>query len=174
MSRKKYPQNEFSIGCRLRLFRESIGQNVSQFSKLLSISQGSLSDIENNKTLPSAKPIANIIQFTDLDVYWLFSGEGKMVRKRPEAGAGQQDNSEKVADLNGIIDEQHMEVVKEFKDKTRAKRINKNLVAIEKVSPSVFKSIDAYIKDKAETVTMTAGDIKKSSRDKDDEGKKIA
>jgi len=78
MSRKKYPKNEKSFGGRLSLFRESINYNIIEFSKLLNISQGSLSDIENNKAKPSYGPINELIQKTDINIYWLFTGNGEM------------------------------------------------------------------------------------------------
>ena len=84
MSRKKYPQNDKSIGGRLRSYRKHKSINTSDFSKLLEISQGSLSDIEHNKRLPSAKSIKNIIQYADIDIHWLYTGEGQMIRNEPE------------------------------------------------------------------------------------------
>ena len=66
------------------MYRESKGINIVGFAKTLGISQGSLSDIENNKTKPSAEPVGNLIQNTDINVYWLFSGEGEMLRKGPD------------------------------------------------------------------------------------------
>jgi len=78
MSRKKYPKNENSFGGRLNLYRESINYNIIEFSKLLNISQGSLSDIENNKAKPSYGPINELIQKTDINIYWLFTGNGEM------------------------------------------------------------------------------------------------
>lgn len=81
MSSKKYPLNEKTLGDRLRSFRKSKKFNVTNFAKLLEISQGSLSDIENNKSNPSATPINNLVHKTDINIYWLFTGEGEMIRK---------------------------------------------------------------------------------------------
>ena len=82
MSRKKYPINENTLGGRLRSFRYAINFNTVQFSILLGISQGSLSDIENNKTKPSSTPIDKLVHKTDINIYWLFSGKGKMLREK--------------------------------------------------------------------------------------------
>lgn len=82
MSRKKYPLNESTLGGRLRNYRIANNLNAVQFANLLGISQGSLSDIENNKTKPSATPVDRLIHKTDINIYWLFSGEGERIRKK--------------------------------------------------------------------------------------------
>lgn len=80
MSRKKLQINENTLGGRLRIFRESMGINIVHFSKSLNISQSSLSAIENNKSNPSATPINNLIHKFDINIYWLFTGKGEMIR----------------------------------------------------------------------------------------------
>jgi len=76
MSRKKCLLNENSLGGRLRLFREMNNHKLIPFAKLLGISHGSLSNIENNKTKPSADPLGALIHKTNINIYWLFTGEG--------------------------------------------------------------------------------------------------
>ena len=66
----------------MRIFRESKGINIIQFSNLLNISQSSLSAIENNKSNPSATPTKNLIHKFDINIYWLFTGKGEMLRKK--------------------------------------------------------------------------------------------
>lgn len=80
MSRKKCQININSLGGRLRTFRESKDINIVEFSKLLDISHSSLSSIENNKSRPSATPIENLLRKFDINIYWLFTGRGKMIR----------------------------------------------------------------------------------------------
>ena len=80
MSRKKCQNNNNSFGGRLRSFRESIGMSVVQFSELLGISHPSLSQTENNKTITSAQTISNLVQNTNINVYWLCTGEGDITR----------------------------------------------------------------------------------------------
>ena len=46
------------------------------FSILISISQGSLSDIENDKTKPSFDTLANIFRRTDINIGWILTGDG--------------------------------------------------------------------------------------------------
>ena len=80
MSRKKCQNNEKTFGGRLRLFRNSMGLNIVELSNLLVISHSSLSQVENNKTITSSQTISNLVQKTNINIYWLFTGEGEMTR----------------------------------------------------------------------------------------------
>ncbi len=82
MSRNKDHNSNVYFGARLRIFRKHLRLNVEQFSGLLGISQSSLSAVENNKTKTSSQTIVNLVHNTDINVYWLFSGKGKMLREK--------------------------------------------------------------------------------------------
>lgn len=56
----------------------SKGHKVADFAKLIGISQGSLSDIENGKTKPSAETLASIVRNTDINAAWLLTDIGDM------------------------------------------------------------------------------------------------
>jgi transcriptional regulator with XRE-family HTH domain len=66
-----------NLGHRLRNYRKILGVNGSVFASIIGISQGSLSDIETNKTKPSTKTLAGLIRNTDINIEWLLTGEGK-------------------------------------------------------------------------------------------------
>ena len=55
-----------------------------QLTKLIRVSQGSLSDIENCKSLPSADTIAKLYQHTNLNIIWLLTGKAP-IRKTQHA-----------------------------------------------------------------------------------------
>lgn len=88
MSSKKYLKTENFIGTRLRQYRKYKNLNVLDFSKLLNISQGSLSGIENNKSKPSSDTLASMVLNTDINLAWLLTGDGEMIVspiiRRPE------------------------------------------------------------------------------------------
>jgi transcriptional regulator with XRE-family HTH domain len=69
------------LGDRLREWRRSIPLKSYELAKLISISQGSLSDIENNKSLPSADTIAKIYLNTNINIIWLLIGRGAMKKE---------------------------------------------------------------------------------------------
>jgi len=82
--------DEKTIGGRLRVFRVSKHLKIVPFSKLLGISHGSLSDIENNQSKPSSKPIESLVRKTDINIYWLFTGKGEMLRGKDSKEAYQE------------------------------------------------------------------------------------
>ena len=75
------------LGNRLREWRRSIPLKSYELAKLISISQGSLSDIENNKSLPSADTLAKIYLNTNINLIWLLIGRGAM-KKAERTGDG--------------------------------------------------------------------------------------
>ncbi|MDH5762857.1 MAG: helix-turn-helix domain-containing protein [Nitrospinota bacterium] len=73
-----------NLGTRLRQWRKTLPMKSFELARLIKISQGSLSDIENNKSLPSADTLAKLYQFTDLNIIWLLLDNGPMLRTRSE------------------------------------------------------------------------------------------
>ncbi len=67
------------VGSRLRQYRKVKKMMAKTLAKLIGISQGSLSDIENGKTKPSSDTIASIIRQTDVNPTWLMTGDGPML-----------------------------------------------------------------------------------------------
>ena len=69
------------IGTRLRKWRKSNGLKVYELAKNIGVSQPSLSDIENNKSLPSAETLIKLYKTTDISIIWLLMEEGPMNRE---------------------------------------------------------------------------------------------
>ncbi len=75
-----------TTGKRLRAWRKSVPLKLMELSRLIKVSQGSLSDLENDKSLPSATTLSNLSIYTDLNIYWLLNGRGPVTRELvPEA-----------------------------------------------------------------------------------------
>ena len=70
-----------TMGKRLRIWRKASSLNLVGLSKIIHVSQGSLSDLENDNSLPSARTLANLSLYTDLDIDWLLTGKGDLVRE---------------------------------------------------------------------------------------------
>lgn len=75
------------LGDRLRQWRKQIPIKSFELARLIKISQGSLSDIENNKSLPSADTIAKLYQYSNLNIIWLLTGKGPTTRNEKEPSA---------------------------------------------------------------------------------------
>lgn len=68
----KMPDNR--IGDRLELYRKFLDVKGYTFSRHLGISQGSYSDLKNNKSQPSCDTICKIIELGECDIIWLLTG----------------------------------------------------------------------------------------------------
>ena len=75
-----------TVGKRLKRWRKHSMLKLVELSKKIRVSQGSLSDIENDKSLPSATTLANFCMFSNINIYWLLTGRGPMIRREPEHG----------------------------------------------------------------------------------------
>jgi SOS-response transcriptional repressor LexA len=86
-----------SIGDRIREFRREFKLSQKLFAQEVGISQGSLSDIEKNKTTPSYQTIENIInRYTDISAKWLITGKGYRFDVDPDSPVNMKnvDNSD--------------------------------------------------------------------------------
>jgi len=73
-----------TVGGRLKYWRKVSRLRLVDVAALIQVSQGSLSDLENDKSLPSATTLTGLCQKTDMNLYWLLTGEGSMVSKKEE------------------------------------------------------------------------------------------
>ena len=65
-----------TMGCgkRIKQWRKSKKLKLREVVKLLKVSQGSLSDIENGNSDPSARTIRGFILHTDINIFWMLTG----------------------------------------------------------------------------------------------------
>jgi len=70
-----------TVGGRLKYWRKVSRLRLVDVAALIHVSQGSLSDLENDKSLPSAATLTGLCQKTDMNLYWLLTGEGTLVSK---------------------------------------------------------------------------------------------
>jgi len=68
-------QNIIGAGPRIRKWRKSIPMKALELAKLIKISQGSLSDIENGKCNPSGSTIVKFLKYTNINIYWMLTGK---------------------------------------------------------------------------------------------------
>lgn len=66
------------IGNRIREYRKKKGLKIKELAIIIGYSQGGLSDIENEKTEPSTQTLLKLVQNTDINLAWLFTGDGPM------------------------------------------------------------------------------------------------
>ena len=78
--------NPLIVGARLRLWRKSKGIRQKAMSPVLKIAQGTYSDLETGRALPSATTLKNMIERTDLNIIWLLMGHGDMLQGSKPTG----------------------------------------------------------------------------------------
>lgn len=69
-----------NIGERIKEYRRSKNLTMGQLSKIIGISQGSISDLENSKSKPSSDTFESFLRHTDINLRWLITGEGEMLK----------------------------------------------------------------------------------------------
>ncbi len=115
MQSKNVNPSEFpvSVGGRLKYWRKVSTLRLVDVAALIRVSQGSLSDLENDKSLPSAATLTGFCRKSDMNICWLLTGEGSMVSKEGQFKA----ESSFVRDLMGWMQD------KDFR-KTVVKLVN--------------------------------------------------
>ena len=79
---KNLSGNPATVGGRLKYWRKVSRLRLVDVAALIHVSQGSLSDLENDKSLPSAATLTGLCQKTDMNLYWLLTGEDPWSVKR--------------------------------------------------------------------------------------------
>lgn len=70
-----------TVGGRLRYWRKLSSLRLVDLAATINVSQGSLSDLENDKSLPSATTLTGLCRKTDVNICWLLTGEGDMIKE---------------------------------------------------------------------------------------------
>jgi transcriptional regulator with XRE-family HTH domain len=102
---KTNSKNKITLaGTRIRQWRKTIPLKGYKLAEILKISQGSLSDIENNKSLPSADTIAKFHMNTNINILWLLTGKGAMTKDVASITDSQDIGTHKIdSDLEVLI-----------------------------------------------------------------------
>jgi transcriptional regulator with XRE-family HTH domain len=66
------------IGERVKMLRETLGQNQTKFSERGGFSQGFLSAVEKEQKVPGAAFLQSLRRYFDANVNWILTGEGEM------------------------------------------------------------------------------------------------
>lgn len=124
---------------RIKSIRGELTQK--EFAKKLGVSLGAVQYWEANEQIPKGDILLKFRNHFNIDLNWLLTGQGEPFAERERDKAGYQ-----AIQSSNIIELQHLDLVRNFKDKPRAKAINQALLELERTSPSAFEAIEAYIK----------------------------
>lgn len=67
-----------NLGARLKTWRKKNKMKGFQLAEKLQISQASISEIENGKSMPSCKTLQKLCELTNMNIIWLLVDEGPM------------------------------------------------------------------------------------------------
>ena len=90
------------VGDRLKAWRRSAGIRGFKLAEILRVSKSVVSDIENDKSLPSSETLAALHLYTSLNIGYLLTGKQEPLNGKPSNGGLKQVF---VLTLNDDIDE---------------------------------------------------------------------
>lgn len=92
------------MGTRIREWRKERNLKGYELAKIIKISQGSLSDIENNKSCPSAVTLHNLRVYTNIDIIWVLTGDYSLPEEREKVFTAPAADCPKCSKIERIID----------------------------------------------------------------------
>lgn len=87
------------MGTRIREWRKERNLKGYELAKRIKISPASLSDIENNKSCPSAVTLHNLSVYANIDIVWVLTGERAKVFTAPADDCPKCSKIERIIDL---------------------------------------------------------------------------
>ncbi len=130
METSELSQKIDTVGGRLRMWRHSNMLRLVDLAELIGVSQGSLSDLENDKSLPSAGTLTGLCVKTDLNIYWLLTGQGPITVK------------DRNLDLDTSSDATFMQMMQ---DKDLRKTVNRLVEVYKRGTPSQKAMLKGFL-----------------------------
>jgi len=103
---------ELNVGNRFKLFRKTIDRKQLELAEDCNINRSTISLIENDVIKPNAKTVIMLAQKYNLNIHWLYTGEGNMFTDI--------EIEEKFKRTNTYIEKRNIELlrkIQELKDK---------------------------------------------------------
>lgn len=113
------------IGSRIKNLRSHKGLSLTKLAKSLGISPGNLSDIENNKNMPSTKAAILISEHFNVSLDWLLTGKGEMFLKK---------SSEEIVGSEGVNGQTELDTLQKryFELVQKCETLKKNITESQK------------------------------------------
>lgn len=128
---------------RLKNARKQMGLTQEDFGKPIGLSRHGITSLESGKVKISTLHALVFEYVHKISAKWLLTGEGEMIVQSAEP-ANLVSNSD-VIHYQSPIEAEHMELIKQFRNKERAKIINEHLVELEGIDESLFNNVEAYL-----------------------------
>lgn len=92
-----------SIGERIRYARKKNNLTIPNLSKLTGLSVGNLSDLENNKSMPSSNALIKLKSALNISIDWLLTGQQVEYVKEEEAPYLSAEEFKSISEKDKII-----------------------------------------------------------------------
>lgn len=146
---------------RLKKARKIGNLTQGMLSKRTKISLRALQSYEQDASKISVDRTQKIASACGVNVTWLLTGEGEPFITRyehPDAQKSEANESSlpfesKAIQHNSILDAEHLELIKQFKDKKLIKELNHALLRLEQIDPGSLREIRGYLRRMIEDVS---------------------
>ena len=159
------------IGNRLKWVRKQKNLTQKAFAELLSTSSSYISEVEQGKTSPGANFLNSVLRVFNISIDWLLTGDGHPYIKEQnstlepcEHGSEYSAPPTCPSEVADVIEIEHMQLVRGFRDKRRALNINRELMDLEQLDAEEFKMMAAYIKGSVDMLRRSAERKKQDDR----------
>jgi transcriptional regulator with XRE-family HTH domain len=157
-------------GSRLKNARKQIGFTQDKLAKSIGLKQANIRDLESGKVKISTLHALALEHVHNLNAQWLLTGEGEMFFQKgnfdKETTAQKPANKKEKA--SNIVELEHMELVKKFKDKAKGKRYNEQLIEIEQLNQVLFDNVGTIIESTLNSAKIMSGEETEDRRKKQD------
>lgn len=137
---------------RIKKSREYAGLTQEYIADKLGVSSKSIKNYEKDSKNVTVDVVKNISLACGVDLVWLLTGQGDMIKT----------DKKNVVQMGTII-ENHMELVKGFKNHEKAKYINEKLIELEGLNEDLLDDVDDQINIMLRTARRMSEKIEKKT-----------
>lgn len=143
---------------RLKKARKALNLTQEEFGKPVDLNRAGITSLESGRVKISTLHAMAFEYVYNLSSHWLMTGEGDMFINASKSKSRLIDN---VVYYESQIEAGHMELIKGFRDKERAKRFNQKLLKLETLSDGLFDKAETTIDQLIETAEIVLTEQKK-------------
>ena len=148
---------------RLKIVRKRLELTQEQLAVSIGLNRANITDMEKGRTRLQKVHAYALEHIHGINAAWLLREEGDMFVENPTKN---EKPTETVVPLGNSVVRDHQQLVTKFKDSQRAKIINEDLLAIERLSAAAWERTASYIRGVADTLRVVGSDIDQPQKSK--------
>lgn len=130
-------QNHENFFDRLRLMREKLEYSQKKLGELVGVSSNTIQSWEKD-TYPKGNDLALLSKILNCSIDWLLRGD--------TSTANDSNISEPPTQHDSVIELEHSNLIKRFKNKAFAKDLSEYLIDLESINEEAFREVGSYIR----------------------------